>query len=136
MDCKRFVLSGVASGILILVIMTLFGFITQIIAPYDITSIGGMRALDDPIMALFFLAPFVIGFVTTYVYELTKKAFNGDKKSKALKLTLIMYLVYVVPSEFIILTSMTYPIGFHLDNLVGGLIYLTFASFVIVKIMK
>ncbi|MFA6268867.1 MAG: hypothetical protein WCW13_05735 [archaeon] len=136
MNYKKFILAAVASGLVILIVMTLFGFITQIIAPYDIASVGGMRAFNDPLLMLFFLSPFIIGFVTTYFYIATKKSFTGNEKENAIKLGLLMYLVYTIPSEFIIITSMTYPLGFHLDNLIGGFIYLILASFIIVKILK
>lgn len=136
MDLKKFFLVGISSGIVILVIMTLFGMLTQIVAPYDITSIGGMRNFDDPLMLLFFLSPFVISFIATYFYLVTKKSFNGSEKENTIKFGLLLYLIYVIPSEFIIFTSMTYPLGFHIDNLVGGFIYLMLASFVIVKLLK
>jgi hypothetical protein len=136
MDKKKFVLSGVLSGIVVLIIMTLFGFVTQMFFPYDVSTIGGMRSFDDPLMLLFFLSPFVIGFISTYFYLLTKKAFSGNEKQNTIKLGLLLFLIYTIPSEFIIITSMTYPIGFHIDNLIGSFIYLMFASFVIVKIIK
>jgi len=136
MNCKNFIFTGIISGIVILIIMTLFGFLTQIIAPYDITSIGGMRAFDDPLMMLFLFSPFIVSFSMTGLYLFTKKAFVGKENDKAIKLGLLMYLIYVIPSEFIIFTSMTYPLGFHLDNIVGGFIYLLLASFVIVKMLK
>jgi len=136
MDKKKFLLTGFVSGVVILVIMTLFGMITQIIAPYNIISIGGMRSFNDPLMLLFFLSPFVIGFISTYFYLMTKKAFAGGVKENSIKLGLLLYLIYVIPSEFIIFTSMNYPLGFHIDNLVGGFFYLMIASFVIVKLMK
>jgi hypothetical protein len=133
---KQFILAGILSGIVIAILMFTLGAIVQLIFPYDVFSIGGMRPITDPLMMLFFLSPLIVGFAQTSLYFATKKAFAGKDKNKTIKLGLLMFLIYIVPSEFIILTTMTYPFGFHVENFFGSFIYLMAGAYVIVKILK
>lgn len=49
-ELKRTILAIVASGLVYFLATSIFGLVTQVVFPYDIFSIGGMRAVDDPLM--------------------------------------------------------------------------------------
>lgn len=68
------------------------------------------------------------------IYPLIK--LKGNVTEKGLKFGALMWLVYSVPSSYIILTSMTYPIGFHFDALVVALVAWLLSGLVIAKIFK
>ena len=133
---KRGVLAALAAGIVITVISLVVGMIVQSIWPYDIFTLGGMRAKDDPIMILFFLHPFVLAGAMTIVYAKLSGALSGDITQKGKKFGLLMWAVVSLPSIFLVYSSMNYPLGFHLSGLIGSLIYMPAAGITIAKLMK
>ncbi len=131
---KKFLLSGIASGAVFLVLTFAFSYLVQAVLPYDVLSLGGMRSVGDPLMALFFLYPFVIGFAIAYLYKYVN--LKGSYMEKGRKFGLLMWLVYGIPSTFVIYTSMNYPIGFSISMLFGDLLGFLAAGIVIAKISK
>jgi len=122
MNTKNIVLAGLCGGVVLLVSMFVFGMIATAIAPYDIATLGGMRAMDDPVMALFFLYPFVLSFVATILFDVIKDSLKGTALSKGLMFGLLLFMVQTIPSMFVIFTSMTYPLGFHIGSFLNGII--------------
>jgi hypothetical protein len=57
MNAKNIVPAGFSGGIVLFVSMVIFGELANAIAPYNIATLGVMRAMNDPVMALFFLYP-------------------------------------------------------------------------------
>jgi uncharacterized membrane protein YagU involved in acid resistance len=136
MNVKNILLAGIISGIILEIVMFIGGSLIQLAFPYDIFNLGGMRAIDDPMMVGFFLAPIILGLILALIYAYTKKAYTGTQREKILTFGILMWLVYNVPSFAIMISTMTYPFGFHVDQIFGGLIYMIIASIVIVKIEK
>ena len=130
----KLIKSGIAAGAVFLVISFAFSFLVQAIWPYDLLSLGGMKSATDPIMALFFLYPFVIGFAIAYLYKYVN--LKGSYMEKGRKFGLLMWIVYGIPSTFVIYTSMNYPIAFSINTLFGDLLGLLAAGIVIAKISK
>jgi len=54
MYMKAIGIATIAGGFILLVLSFIADAIAQLITPYDIFSIGGVRAMDDPVMGLFF----------------------------------------------------------------------------------
>jgi hypothetical protein len=118
MDTKKTILAIIASGFVYLIASEAFGLITQAIMPFDWTSVGGMRSFDDPIMILFFLYGFVSAIGAVVLYQFIN--LKGNTNQKGAKFGAMMWLATSVPSAFVILTTMTYPAGFFLNELVFG----------------
>ena len=137
MDLKKIVISGIAGGIAILVVMLIIDYlIAQVLLPYDIMSLGGMRAQTDPLMMLFFLSPFVYSFAMSIAYDKLRDSFKGDFKSNGIKFGLLVWLLVAIPGSFVVYTSMTYPIGFTVSQIIGGLLWLLAGGIVIAKLME
>ncbi|HII53853.1 hypothetical protein COT30_01535 [Candidatus Micrarchaeota archaeon CG08_land_8_20_14_0_20_49_17] len=136
MDVKKILVSGLAAGVAIFIISAVFGVIVQLIAPYNVLALGGMRAIDEPIMTLFFLYPFVISFAMAIAYEFVKESFQGDYVQKGYTFGLLVWLVAGLTSAFIVLVNMNYPIGFTLDSTLGSLLYTIGAGIVIAKLQN
>ncbi|MFH1663831.1 MAG: hypothetical protein ABH986_03420 [archaeon] len=134
MDLKKFLLSGIAAGIAIWIISFVFDSLVSIAFPYNILELGGMRSIEDPLMLLFFLNPFVLSFAMTIVYPFLK--LEGNYLSKGKTFGLLVWLVAGIPSAFIVYTSMTYPIGFTISSFIGSLLYMLGAGIVIAKFME
>ena len=121
-DTKNIVLAGFSGGVVLLVFMFVFSRIAAAIAPFDIATLGGMRAMNDPVMALFFLYPFVLSFVAAILFDVIKDSLKGTVLSKGLTFGLLLFMLQTIPSIFVIFTSMTYPFGFHLSTFLYGII--------------
>ena len=132
----KFLMSGIAAGAVIWVIFFAVNMVVNIVLPYNILELGGMRAANDPVMLLFFLHPFVLGVALAYVYPYVGKSLEGSNLKKGEKFGLLMWAVVNVPSIFLVYTSMNYSMGFTVNSIVGSFLYMLAAGIVIAKISK
>lgn len=128
MDTKKFLVSGILAGIVITIVSYIMSAIVGAIWPYDVLSLGGMRNATDPIMLLFFLHPWVLGFALSYAYPYVEKNLKGDNSRKGRKFGFLMWLVVSIPSAFLVYSSMNYPVGFTVSSVVGSLLYMLAAG--------
>jgi hypothetical protein len=75
-NAKKIFVSGIAAGIVILLVGSIVNYLVQFVFPYNIFELGGMRSIDDPLMMLFFLHPFVLAFALAVVYSFVQGSFN------------------------------------------------------------
>jgi hypothetical protein len=136
LNTKNIIVPGLASGIAIFVIDMIASIIAQNIFKYNVLALGGMRAVGDPIMLLFFLYPFVIGLALAFLFEQTKKAFSGTTTQKGNFLGLLGFVVYTVPSAWIVFSSMNYPVGFTICTIISGRVAMPIAGNIIAKLSK
>jgi hypothetical protein len=123
MDLKKILIGGIAGGILLFAAQFAFSMVGNLIAPYDVFAIGGMRARDDPVMLLFFAYPFVLSFTSAIAFDRVKGALTGSCCGGAgLAYGLILFLLVTVPGMFVIFSSMNYPLGFYIGNFLVGII--------------
>ncbi len=134
MDMKKFIFSGLLASIIIFVVWFVAGFLIQQIFPYNVMELGGMRKANDTVMLLFFLHPFVIGFAMALLYQYFGESIMGDYMVKGRMFGLLTWLVSSLPSVFVVYTSMDYPIGFTVNQLVSSLIYMLLAGIAIAKL--
>jgi len=122
MHVKPIGIATVAGGIILLVVSFIADAIAQLVTPYDIFTIGGMRAMDDPIMLLFFLYPFIFALIAAVVFDLIQPALTGDVRHRGLLYGVILFIIVIIPNMWVIFSSMTYPTGFYISNILTGLI--------------
>jgi hypothetical protein len=123
MDWKKILIAGIAGGILLFIAFLAFSTIANLIDPDYMSKIEGMRAMKDPFMLLFFAYPFVLSFATAIVFDRVKGALASSCCGGAgLTFGLILLLLITVPSMFVIYTSMDYPRGFFVENILFGVI--------------
>jgi hypothetical protein len=123
MDGKKILFAGIAGGILLFIAQFGFSIFANLVAPYDIFTIGGMRAREDPVMLLFYLYPFVLSFMSAIVFDRVKGALGGSCcPGPGLTFGIILILLVTVPGMFVIYSSMNYPFGFYLGNILFGII--------------
>jgi hypothetical protein len=128
--------AGIAAGIAMLIISFIVNMIVMAIAPYDVLSLGGMRSAADPVMLLFFLHPLVLGLVFAYLYTFVSKSLKGKPRDKGTEYGILMWLIYTVPSAFVVFTSMNYPLEFTIQQIAGGWVMMLAGGKVIAKMMK
>jgi hypothetical protein len=131
---KRFVFAGLAAGLVITVIAQAVDFLVQYVFPYNVLAMGGMRAVTDPLMMAFFLHGWVLAFAMAFVYPYLN--LKGDFMAKGKKFGMLMWLVVSLPSIFLVYTSMDYPLGFHVSNVIASIIYMLAAGITIAKLKE
>ena len=120
MDSKKTLIAIVLSGLVYLAASQLLNLVTMAIAPFDWTGIGGMRGITDPLLVLMFFYGFVASIGAVVIYQFIN--LKGNLFEKGVKFGWLMWIVTSIPSAFIIYTTMLYPAGFYLNNIVFGLI--------------
>ncbi|MEK6959481.1 MAG: hypothetical protein AABW59_05575 [archaeon] len=135
MNWVRFGLAIIVGGMLISIISMLFSNITTAVSPYDVLSLGGIRSITDPIMILYFAYPFVLAFMMVLAYEYLKDAFRGSANRKAFMLAAVTFMLAEIPSAFMVFASMDYPLGFYVDGVIGGFLYMLVAAKAIVWVI-
>ena len=133
MKWKQIIVAGFIVGFIIMLIDIVIGGIFQLILPYDIFELGGMRTIDNPIMMLFFIHPWILGFSLSFVYSYIVKALNGNYIAKGWKFGLLMWIVIFVPYTFLVFASMEYPIGFYVNSIIPPFFYMILSGIVIAK---
>lgn len=134
MDIKKTIIAGIVAGIVIEIVSLISDFLVQVVWPYNVLELGGMRAMNDPILMLFFLHPWILGLALAIIYPHIKLTGNYIQKGK--KFGLLMWLVSSLPSAFIVYTSMNYPLGFIVNSVVGSFLYMLAAGIAIAKLME
>lgn len=136
MEFKKFLIGGILSGIVILVVSMAISYAMQALFNYNVLALGGMRTVNDPIMTLFFVHPWVLGFAMAFLYPYVKQSLKGSAMGRGFDFGLITWVVAGLPSAFLVFSSMDYPLGFHISAVVGGILSMIFAGIVIAKVME
>jgi hypothetical protein len=113
---KTVLFAGILGGIWLVIITYLGSNAGTMSAPYDIMTLGGMRSVNDPVLALFFLYPFVLSFTSAVVFGMVRTSLDGTDIRRGLLFGLVMILLVMIPSLYVIYTSMTYPPGFFIGS--------------------
>jgi len=135
LETKSVLISGIAAGIVILVLSMIVSTITQALFNYDVLALAGMRSINDPV-GMLFLYPFVVALPIAVLYGFTKRSFTGTAMRKGIVLGLFGWIVYGIPSAFIVFSSMDYPLGFTANSVIGSLIYMLGAGITITSLSK
>jgi hypothetical protein len=112
MNGRNIVMGGIAAGFLLLILMVINGFLVNLVMPSDLSQYGGMRAMNDPIMNLFYLYPFVIAFAAAVVFDTVYRCLAGTQREKGLRFGALLFCIMTVPSLYVMVTSMTWPADF------------------------
>jgi hypothetical protein len=136
LEARTIVLSGLVAGIVVLALSMIISTVTQVLFDYNVLALAGMRSVNDPVSILFFLFPFVVGVAMAVLYDFTKKSFTGTATRKGLVLGLLGWIVYGIPSAFIVFSSMDYPLGFTVNSVIGSLVYMLGAGITITNMSK
>jgi hypothetical protein len=122
MHLKKIILAVILGGILLTASSMIFGVAAAALLPYNIFDIPGMRPVTDPVALLFFLYPFVIAFVSAILYDLLHPVLRGGTVRKGVVFGYLLFILIVIPNQFVIYSSMQYPAGFYLSAILNGMI--------------
>jgi len=131
---KKIILSGLLAGVVMLVVGMVVGILFGAVFPalkaeYENTSL--FRPWSDPIMSIFFVAPFILGIILAWIWTKTKGLFHAEKNwKKGLNFGLV-YWVVTIPGMIIsyssfpisLLVVLSWSITILVQALCAGLIY-------------
>jgi hypothetical protein len=136
MNARNIGVGGLAAGTLLFILLFGLKVIMNQLITGDISKFGGMRPMDDPVMMLFFVYPFVVAFAAAYVFDAVHSALQGSGMQKGISFGIILLLIVAIPSNFAMYTSMDWPVSFYVGNLIWAVIGFTLTGFVFAKIWK
>lgn len=136
MEAKSVLVSGIVAGIVVLVLSMIISTVTQTLFNFNVLTLLGMRSVNDPLSMLFFLYPFVVALALAVLYAFTKMSFQGTVMRKGIMLGLLGWIVYGIPSAFVVFSSMNYPMGFTINTVIGPLISMLGAGITITRLSK
>ncbi|MFH1222029.1 MAG: hypothetical protein V1492_03005 [Candidatus Micrarchaeota archaeon] len=125
---KKFIISGLVAGIVILVLWNVVGALFGMLLGFNVASLPGLRSYSDPILMLYYLYPFVFGFALAYAYPFVEGKLKGDAIAKGLGFGMFAFILNAIPSAYLNFTSMVYPFSFTAVSIVGPLVYLPAAG--------
>ena len=137
---KKIVVSGLVVGTVNLILGMLLSQVYNFIFPLlsvEYTNSGLFRPWSDPLMSLFFLYPFILGFVLAWVWQVVKKLISGKTLfEKACKFALVYWVIAGLPGMFI--TYSTFQVSFTmvLTWSLSGLLEAIVAGWILAKMLK
>jgi hypothetical protein len=117
MDSKKIITGGITGGAILFILFFSFNMIMNMVIPYDITKFGGMRAMNDPVMLLFFLYPFVVAFAQAVLFDSVQDSLKGTPVQKGLRFSGLLFVIMTIPSLFVMATSMDWPVDFYANTI-------------------
>ncbi|PWR72669.1 hypothetical protein [Methanospirillum lacunae] len=114
--------AGFAGGFILLIISFVADFATQFVTPYSIFEVPGMRSISDPVMMLYFVYPFIFAFIAAIIWQIIRGSLPENQKSAAWQFAGILFILVIVPNIWVMYTSMLYPTGFYISNILTGVI--------------
>jgi len=92
------------------------------VIPADISTYGGMRSADDPVMILFFFYPFVVAFAAVILFDVVKDCLKGTPVQKGLVFGALLVVIMTIPGLYVMITSMTWSIDFSISTAIREII--------------
>ena len=126
---KKVIPIGLLAGLLILIVGMLISQLFQLAAPelkseYENTEL--FRSMNDPIMSLFYIHPFVLGMFFSWVWNLTKRLFMQQHIWQRGSVFGVIYWLTTLPGMLISFSSfqvsLTMVVSWSLAALVEGVL--------------
>jgi hypothetical protein len=134
MQIRKIILTGALGGLILLVVTIISGAVAGVILPYNIFDIPGMRPVTDPVAVLFFFYPFVVAVAAAILYDIIDPVLPGTTVRKGITYGLLLVVIVTIPNQYIIWSSMYYPMGFYLSNILSGIIGFPFFGILCARI--
>ena len=135
---KKIMWMGFVSGIVMLILTLLVGFLVMAIPSVaaDYKNPDIKRPMQDPLMTLFYVYPFLFGGILAWVWERSKTLFGGSIWQKGTRFGLAMFLITTVPGMFITYACMPYSFMTVVSWTVQGLLSTLAAGWMFARMSK
>ena len=136
----RIILQGLLAGVGIFVISIAVSFFSQLSMPEitsEYTNPNLFRPWTDPIMSLFYVYPFVLGVILSFVWDKTKKILKDKEYYKrGLKFGLWYWMAASITGMFVIYSSFQVSLPLVLSWSIGGLFEAIAAGIILARVNK
>jgi hypothetical protein len=136
MKVKNIAVSVIIAEIVILILMVVINGIVNRVIPSVLSKYGAMRSAEDPVMMLFFFYPFVVAFAAPIIFDVVKGCLKGTSVQKGLMFGALLLVVMTIPSLYVMITSMTWPVAFSISTVSWEIISLPLRGILFTKIWK
>ncbi|HEX3000805.1 MAG TPA: hypothetical protein VHN82_00300 [Methanoregula sp.] len=136
MNTKNFFIAGITGGIVLSLLMVVSGFLVNLLIPTDLSQYGGMRSMNDPVMTLFYLYPFVIAFATAFLFDIVNGILEGTLVRKGLRFGGLLIAIMTIPSLYVMYTSMTWPMDFYISTAIWEIVSFPLVGILYARIWK
>jgi hypothetical protein len=136
---KKIFIPGLVAGIASLAAAMIVGYLFGFILPslnQEYTNEQMFRPWSDPLMSLYFIYPFLLGFALAWVWEKTKALFTKTYFSNALNLTLIYWIISTIPGMIMSISSFKISVIMVLTWTISAFIQLLVLSLIILGMNK
>jgi len=134
---KKIMTLGIIVGIVNLVVGILLSQVYNFVFPsiaLEYINPALFRPWSDPLMSLFFLYPFVLGFVLAWVWDKTKKLFEAKSEfERACKFGGAYWVIAGIPGMLITYSSFQVSLLMVLAWTISGFVEAVVAGFIFVK---
>ena len=134
----NFIKSGLVAGLVMLLVSLIVTMAINMVFPQIAQEYATQmyRAWTDPLMLIFFLHPFILGLVISWIWEKTSLIMKGDDLTKAVNFTFAYMVVAQIPGMFITFTSMNVSLLMIMGWIMTNLIQVLFGSIIISKMNR
>lgn len=137
---KKIFLPGLVAGIAVLAVGMLLNQIENYLFPsltVEYVNPALFRPWSDPLMSLYFLHPFLLGFILAWVWNKVKTLFvSGSVWRKGFRFGLSVWVVSSVPGMFISYSSFQVSLAMTISWLVSGLVSTIVAGWIFAKMNR
>lgn len=136
---KKIIVPALLSGLSMLAAGIAIGYLFDFLIPslqaeYENTAL--YRSMDDPLMYLFFIQPFVVCGTLVWGWVRIKDHFTGSTGSKAMQVALIMFFLTVIPGMLMTFSSFKVSAVATATWTVMGFVQVLVASLVFIRMSK
>lgn len=136
----RLFLQGLLAGIGIFIISIGVSFFSQLFFPNltaEYINPNIFRPWTDPIMSLFYVYPFVLGVILSFIWDKTKKLI-ADKKfyKRGIKFGLWYWIAASIAGMFVTYSNFQVSLPLVLSWTIGGLLEAFTAGIILARVNK
>jgi len=118
----KIAVAGLVGGTLLFVLLFGLNVIMNHLITYDISKFYGTRPMNDPVMMLFFVYPFILAFTAAYIFDTVYPALRGSVMQKGISFGVILLVNVAIPWNFAMYTSLDWPATFYAGNLIWAVL--------------
>jgi hypothetical protein len=134
---KKVFWTGILAGVVILISNMIVGAIFQFFQPAikDQYMTAIFRPWSDYRMSLFFLHPFIVGLVLSYIWGKTRNLFtNLSKMRNGFNFGLLAWIFLTIPGMYVTYTTFAVSVAMILSWTAGGLVGMVWAGLILAKL--
>jgi hypothetical protein len=135
---KKILLPGLVASVAMIIVNMLFGYLVgwlfpslqaSFMAEYEKTNM--FRPMNDPLMILFFINPFIYAFPYAWGWNKIKDKFSGSVWCNAFYLTGIVFFITTLPGMFITYTCFVISLPMIISWLLSAVVQ-TYAGWLVI----